>query len=157
MTRMIALSCVVGFIGIGPASAAAWTMLEELEVSIGYGDIPTNSSLTVTCSAKQSEIFVKAAPGTKPSAEPVVLVVKEGAASNTIKLKAYVCGRPTPCMGLPDGDVPTYEARSKGKAMALRFAEKMTSAELDAPGAKLSVGADKAVFQKFAAACRTWK
>ena len=41
--------------------------------------------------------------------------------------------------------------------MALRFAEKMTAAEVDAPGAKLSVMADKAAFRKFAALCRTWK
>ncbi len=41
--------------------------------------------------------------------------------------------------------------------MALRFAGKMTSAEIDVPGAKVSAAADKAVFRKFAAACRKWK
>lgn len=113
--------------------------------------------LSVTCSARQSEIYVRAAPGTKPPAQPVVLTVKEGAATNPITLEAYVCGRPTACSHRPDGEVATYFARVKGKALALRLAEKMTAAEVDAPGAKVSVTADRAAFKKFAALCRKWK
>jgi hypothetical protein len=57
---------------------------------------------------------------------------------------------------------PTARSRpilrgSKGKGLALRFAEKMTAVEIDAPGAKLSVAEDRAVFKTFAAACRRWK
>ena len=132
-------------------------MLEEQEVSLGYGKTAIESVLSVTCSARQSEIYVLTAPGTKPPAQAPTLVVREGGATNTITLEVYVCGRPTACSHRPDGDVATYFARVKGKAMALRFAGKMTSAEIDAPGAKVSVKADRAVFRKFAAACRTWK
>lgn len=132
-------------------------MLEEQEVSIDYGNDPLQASLSVTCTARQSEIYVLVAPGTKPPAEAPVLVVKEGGATNTIKLEVYVCGRPAACSHRPDGEVPTYFARTKGRAMALRFADKMTSAEIDAPGAKVSAVRDAAVFRKFAAACRTWK
>ena len=94
-------------------------MLEEQEVSINYGNDPLKASLSVTCSARQSEIYVAAAPGTKPPAQAPVLVVKEGAVTNTIKLEAYVCGRPAACSHRPDGEVPTYVVRTKGKAMAL--------------------------------------
>ena len=160
MTRTPAILCVATALslpGISAASAEKWTMLEEQEVSINYGNDPLKASLSVTCSARQSEIYVAAAPGTKPPADAPVLVVKEGGAANTIKLEAYVCGRPTACSHRPDGEVPTYVVRTKGKAMALRFAEKMTLAEIDAPGAKVSVLRNAAVFKKFAAACRTWK
>jgi hypothetical protein len=160
MIRTSAILCITAALGLfdtGAASAEKWTMLEEQEVSINYGNDPLEALLSVTCSGRQSEIYVTTAPGTKPPADAPVLVVKEGAATNTIKVEAYVCGWPTACMHRPDGEVPTYFARSKGKAVALRFAEKMTSAEIDAPGAKLSVGRDAATFRKFAAACRKWK
>lgn len=158
MNRTLALCVAAAFgAGIGPASAEKWTMLEEQEVSINYGKDPLEASLSVTCTARQSEVYVPVASGTKPPAEAPALVVKEGGAKNTIKLAAYVCGRPTACSHRPDGDVATYVARAKGRAMAVRFAEKMMSAEIDAPGAKLSVVRDAAVFKKFAAACRSWK
>src|SRR5258708_5162991 len=140
----ICIASALGMLGTAPASAQQWHMLEEQEVSIGYGAAPTESVLSVTCSARQSEIFVPTAPGTKPPAQAPTLVVKEGEATHTIKLEVYVCGRPTACSHRPDGEVATYFARTKGKAMALRFAGKMTSAEIDAPGAKLSVAADRA-------------
>jgi hypothetical protein len=151
------VAAALSLLGTGAASADKWTMLREMEVSIGYGPRETESRLSVTCSARQSEIYVITAPGTKPPAQAPELVVKEGGTTNTIKLETYVCGQPTRCMHRPDGEVPTYVARTKGKAMALRFAEKMTSAEIDAPGAKLSVTADRPLFKKFAAACRAWK
>jgi len=159
MNRLTAAIAAVALslLGTGAASADKWTMLQEMEVSIGYGPSETESWLSVTCSAGQSEIYVNTAPGTKPPARAPELVVKEGGTTNTIKLEANVCGQPTRCMHRPDGEVPTYVARTKSKAMALRFAEKMTSAEIDAPGAKLSVMADRPLFKKFAAACRTWK
>jgi hypothetical protein len=156
ITTVIA-AVALSLMGTGAASADKWTMLEEMEFSIGYGPSETEARLSVTCSARQSEIYVTTAPGTKPPARAPELAVKEGATTNAIKLEVYVCGKPQRCMDRPDGEVPTYVARTKSKAMALRFAEKMTSAEIDAPGTKLSVTADQSLFKKFAAACRAWK
>jgi hypothetical protein len=156
ITTVVA-AVALSLLGNGAASADKWTMLQEMEVSIGYGPSETESRLSVTCSAGQSEIYVITAPGTKPPAQAPELVVKEGGTTNAIKLEANVCGQPARCMHRPDGEVPTYVARTKSKAMALRLAEKMTSAEIDAPGAKLSVTAHRPLFKKFAAACRAWK
>ena len=151
MTRTSAILCVAAALslpGIGAASAEKWTMLEEQEVSINYGNDPLKASLSVTCSARQSEIYVAAAPGTKPPADAPVLVVKEGAATNTIKLEAYVCGRPAACSHRPDGEVPTYVVRTKGKAMALRFAEKMTCGRDRCAGREGVGGAGRGCVQK---------
>jgi hypothetical protein len=160
MIRISAIACtaaILSVVGASAASAEKWTILREMELSINYGKDPLEASLSVTCSANQSEIYVPTAPGTKPPAQLPELVVKEGATSHAIKLEAYACGQPAKCMHRPDGEIPTYVARTKGKAMALRFAEKMTAAEIDAPGAKLSVAADRALFRQFAAECRKWK
>lgn len=160
MARSSIVLCIaasLGPLGAPPASAQKWHVLEEMEVSIGYGKTDIDTVLSVTCSGRQSEIYVRAAPGTKPPAEAPALVVKERAAINPIKLEAYVCGRPAACSHRPDGEVATYFARVKGKAMALRFAAKMTAAEVEAPGAKVSVTADRAAFTKFAKLCRTRK
>ena len=157
MMRASAVIAIALMLGTAAASAQQWHVLHEQEVSVGYGKTATETELSVTCSGRQSEIYVHVAPGTKPPAQAPTLVVKEGGATNTIALEVYVCGRPTACSHRPDGEVATYFARVKGKALALRFAEKMTSAEVDAPGAKVSVAADRAAFRKFAAACRKWK
>ena len=90
-------------------------MLRETEVSIGYGPNELDSLLSVTCTSRQSEVYVHVAPGTKPPAEAPVLVVKEGEATNTIKLEVYVCGQPAGCSNKPDGDVATYVAQGQGE------------------------------------------
>ena len=153
----ICIASALGMLGTAPASAQQWHVLEEQEVSLGYGKTETEAVLAVACSARQSEIYVPAAPGTKPPAQAPTLIIKEGAATRTITLKVSVCGRPTSCSHRPDGEVATYFAQTNGKAMALRLAEKMTAAEIDAPGATLSVAADLAAFKKFDALCRKWK
>lgn len=159
MTRTPIVLCLAASLGLPAAASAAdkWTMLRETEVSIGYGPTELETWLSVTCTSRQSEVYVHVEPGTKPPAEAPVLVVKEGGATHPIKLEVYVCGQPAGCAFKPSGDVATYVARSKGRAMALRFAEKTTSVEIDAPGAKVSAVADRAVFRRFAAACRKWK
>lgn len=156
-STIISIAAVLGVFGTAPASAQKWHVLEEMEVSIGYGKTEIDTMLSVTCSGRQSEIYLYVEPGTKPPSEAPVLTVTEAGSTRTIKLEAYVCGRPTACSHRPDGDVATYFARVKGKAMALRLAEKMTTAEVDAPGAKVSVTADRVAFTKFAKLCRTWK
>ncbi len=120
MTRTSsAIACIatsLGLLATGSAAAAdKWTMLRETEVSIGYGPNELDSLLSVTCTSRQSEVYVRVAPGTKPPAEAPVLVVKEGEATNTIKLEVYVCGQPAGCSNKPDGDVATYVARSQGE------------------------------------------
>ena len=156
MIRPVIIAAVL-VSGTASASAQQWHVLEEMEVSVGYGPTPTEAVLSIACSARQSEIYVPAAPGTKPPAQAPVLVVKEGAATNRITLRVSVCGRPSACSHRPDGEVSTYFALTRGKAMALRLAEKMTAAEIDAPGATLSVTADNAAFKTFATLCRKWK
>jgi hypothetical protein len=145
-------------LGMSPASAQQWKMFEEEGVSLEYRNAAdTESLISVACSPQQSEIFVPLAPGMKKPAQAPSLAVKEGAATNTIKLASAVCGGPTSCSDRPDGDVSTYEARAKGKAMALRVADKATSVDIDAPGAKISAASNPAVFKQFAAACRKLK
>src|SRR5882762_8476172 len=138
MLRISAILCIasaLSVLGTGSASAQKWQMFEEEGVSLEYRNAAdTESLISVSCSARQSEIYVPLAPGMKRPAQAPALMVKEGAATNTIKLEIAVCGGPTSCSDRPDGDVSTYAAQAKGKAMALRFAEKMTSADIDAPG-----------------------
>ena len=159
MTRpsAILIASALGMLGTAAAAADKWTMLREMEISIGYGPTEIDTVISVTCSGRQSEIYVSTARGTKPPAQAPELVVKEGGATNTIKLEAYVCGRPAICTHRPDGEVPSYFARTKSKAMALRFADKATAVEIDAPGVKFTIAADAALFKKFAAACRKEK
>jgi hypothetical protein len=140
------------------AHAEQWQMFEEEGVSLEYRNAADTASLmSVACSARLSEIFVPLDPGTKPPAPNPVLVTKEGGATKPIKLDVHVCGGDMTCSDRPDGDVSTYVTTGKGKTLALHFADKVTSAAIDAPGAKISATSDPAVFKRFAAACRKQK
>jgi hypothetical protein len=152
------ISILVVFLISGPALAQEWKVYQEESVSLEYRNAAdTESVLSVDCASSQSEIVIPLSPGTKPPAQPPVLRVTEKTGVYPMTLSVDVCGGDTTCTDRPNGDVSTYYVRGKNNQIALRFADKAISLEIDAPGIKLSANADHKLFAEFSSLCRKWR
>ena len=139
-----------------PASAgrAQWKVFEEESVSMEYRNAAdTESLISISCSARDSRIWIPVGPGVKPPPQPASLEVTEQGTSRRIVLTTELCGGQTTCTDRADGDVSLYTARAKTKNLVLALAERARSLKIDAPGARNTAPADQAAFAHFADLC----
>ncbi len=154
-----ALAAAIGALSIAaPASAQQWKIDQGEAVSLEYRNAAdTESMLSVSCGAGYSDIAIGLPPGIKPPASAPELRVREQSGVQTIKLQWDVCGGELTFTDRPAGDASSYFVKAKDKQLALRFAERALSLDIDAPGIKLAAPADKTIFARFAAMCRKQK
>jgi len=135
--------------------ADGWSMSEEESISLSFGTLE-NAKLEIFCD-RDTQIVASEPPGVKVSG-PVIFSFIEGGKAKTLQLDTEVCGADgLTCSDRKDGEVSAYKKTIRGKKQALAWAEKATAFSIKGPTIDLTMQPDKAVFAKFAKACKKWQ
>ncbi len=138
-----------------PAAAGQWKIFKEEGVSLEYRNAAdTELVVSVYCSSGGSQIVIPLPPGVKAPPQAPELRVREQEGNDFIRMRWDVCGGELTCTDRPDGEVSTYHVGDKGKQIALRFADRAVSLDIEAPGVSLSAATDRKILDSFGVLCR---